>query len=97
VRYADGWDVVAASVDDYAVKVMLVNRLCDELGRERPLRRQVQVFADELQPAAAAELVAGLASYGATTVIFVLHQNRGLKAIESLADAVLPNRAVVSS
>jgi alkanesulfonate monooxygenase SsuD/methylene tetrahydromethanopterin reductase-like flavin-dependent oxidoreductase (luciferase family) len=89
VRYADGWNVVVERVPEYGELAQKVSDLCHELGRTRPLLRHVQIFADILEPEAARDLADRLASYGATTVVFVLNQNRDLATIDLLAKAVL--------
>ena len=89
VRYADGWNVVVESVPEYGELAQKVSDLCYELGRLRPLLRHVQIFADILEPEAARDLADRLASHGATTVVFVLNQNRDLATIDRLAKAVL--------
>src|SRR6266852_1338994 len=89
VRYADGWNVVVESVPEYGELAQKVSDLCHELGRMRPLLRHVQIFADILEPEAARDLADRLASHGATTLVFVLNQNRDLATIDRLAKAVL--------
>jgi len=89
VRFADGWNVVVEGTQEYGEHVQNVSDLCERLGRTHPLLRHVQIFADSLEPAAARDLADRLASYGATTVVFVLHQNHDLGTIDRLAEAVL--------
>jgi alkanesulfonate monooxygenase SsuD/methylene tetrahydromethanopterin reductase-like flavin-dependent oxidoreductase (luciferase family) len=89
VRFADGWNVVIESVQEYAEHAGNVNELCHHLGRIRPLLRHVQIFADTLEPAIARDMVDRLASHGATTVLFVLYRNHDLSTIDRLAKAVL--------
>ena len=90
VRYADGWNVVVEDAQEYRERAKKITDLCEQLGRTRPLLRHVQIFADDLGPAAARDFADRLASYGATTVVFVLNQNHDLATIDRLAEAVLP-------
>jgi alkanesulfonate monooxygenase SsuD/methylene tetrahydromethanopterin reductase-like flavin-dependent oxidoreductase (luciferase family) len=89
VTRADGWNASLEQIDDYAARARFADELCARHARTRPLRRHVQVFADELDPDAAHDLVAELETHGATTVIFVFHKRRDRAAIEELARRVL--------
>src|SRR5438445_700128 len=89
VRYADGWNVVVEDAQEYRERAKKITDLCEQLGRTRPLLRHVQIFADSLEPAAARDFADRIASYGATTVVFVLNQNHDLATIDRLAKAVL--------
>jgi len=89
VRYADGWNVVVEDAQEYRERAKKITDLCQQLGRTRPLLRHVQIFADSLEPAAARDFADRIASYGATTVVFVLNQNHDLATIDRLAKAVL--------
>jgi alkanesulfonate monooxygenase SsuD/methylene tetrahydromethanopterin reductase-like flavin-dependent oxidoreductase (luciferase family) len=88
VRLADGWNTHLQNVAEFAARVQRVNELCAKHGRTRPLLRQVQVFADELDPDGARAAVATASGLGATTVMFVFHRNKDLSAMERLVRAV---------
>jgi len=88
-RSADGWNGVVANAAEFAVLAARVDEICARLGRERPLRKSAQVFVRDVELAAAAELVADLATAGADGVTFVLVEERGAEAVAGLAAAVL--------
>jgi alkanesulfonate monooxygenase SsuD/methylene tetrahydromethanopterin reductase-like flavin-dependent oxidoreductase (luciferase family) len=89
VRLADGWNAVVESPQEYHRLAQQVGDLCRQLGRTRPLRHHVQVFADNLEAGAARDLADQLAASGATTVVFVLDKNRELATIDRLAAVLL--------
>lgn len=89
VRGADGWNTHLRKLDEYEDRARAIADISQRYGRTRPLLRHVQVFADSLEPEAARELVDGAETLGATTVMFVLHRNHDLGAMEQLARAVL--------
>jgi alkanesulfonate monooxygenase SsuD/methylene tetrahydromethanopterin reductase-like flavin-dependent oxidoreductase (luciferase family) len=89
VRYADGWNIVVESAQAYDEHARTVNELCRRLHRPSPLRRHVQIFADAIDPAVAADMADRLAANGATTVVFVLSDNHDPAMVDRLAKAVL--------
>lgn len=85
---ADGWNAVVSDASDYAALARRADKLCAEVGRQRPLARAVQVFVPTIELGAARELLGGLAEAGAESVTFVLVED-GPAAVRGLAAAVL--------
>jgi alkanesulfonate monooxygenase SsuD/methylene tetrahydromethanopterin reductase-like flavin-dependent oxidoreductase (luciferase family) len=88
-RYADGWNAVVADPETYANLVARIERLCQEVGRSRPLRRATQVFVRDVQLSQARTLVRDLEQAGAQGVTFVLVGERGPQVVRELAEVVL--------
>jgi alkanesulfonate monooxygenase SsuD/methylene tetrahydromethanopterin reductase-like flavin-dependent oxidoreductase (luciferase family) len=89
VRYADGWNAVVTSSDEFAALRDQVERTCASHRRARPLRLFAQVFLRDVKHDNARGLVRNLAREGAEGVTFVLVEERGPEAVRALAEAVL--------
>ena len=87
-RLADGWNVDEPDPDRYGALSQRMDEICDEVGRERPLARAVQVFVRDIELAEAGDLVDRFRVLGVATVTFVLVAG-GPSAVRELADAVL--------
>jgi alkanesulfonate monooxygenase SsuD/methylene tetrahydromethanopterin reductase-like flavin-dependent oxidoreductase (luciferase family) len=86
---ADGWN---ASVGDAATFARLageVESVCRRQGRKRPLQKNAQVFVRDINLARGRHLIADLEAAGADSVTFILVEERGPAAVETLAEAVL--------
>jgi alkanesulfonate monooxygenase SsuD/methylene tetrahydromethanopterin reductase-like flavin-dependent oxidoreductase (luciferase family) len=89
VRHADGWNAVIRDAEHFAELTARVDRLCVELGRDRPLLRAAQVFLRDVALSDARRLVGELAELGAESTTFVLVEERGPRAVHKLARAAL--------
>jgi alkanesulfonate monooxygenase SsuD/methylene tetrahydromethanopterin reductase-like flavin-dependent oxidoreductase (luciferase family) len=87
--FGDGWNGVEADAKTYATLVARVERLCQAVGRARPLRKATQVFVRDIALGQARTLVRDLEQAGAEEVTFVLVGERGPQAVRELAAAVL--------
>jgi alkanesulfonate monooxygenase SsuD/methylene tetrahydromethanopterin reductase-like flavin-dependent oxidoreductase (luciferase family) len=88
-QYGDGWNAVVADAETYAQSVARLERICQEVGRARPLRKAAQVFVRDIALGQARTLVRDLERSGAEGVTFVLVAERGPQAVRELAAAVL--------
>jgi alkanesulfonate monooxygenase SsuD/methylene tetrahydromethanopterin reductase-like flavin-dependent oxidoreductase (luciferase family) len=88
-RFADGWNAVVADAATFAALAREVDQVCAEVGRERPLEKQAQVFVRDVDLTQARALVEALGAAGAAAVTFVLVEERGPDAVRRLADIVL--------
>lgn len=87
-RYADGWNAVEPDPGRYSALCRRLDELCGEAGR-RPIAKEVQLWARELDLTAARENLQRFGDAGASTVIVVLDKERGAEEVQRLADAVL--------
>jgi alkanesulfonate monooxygenase SsuD/methylene tetrahydromethanopterin reductase-like flavin-dependent oxidoreductase (luciferase family) len=85
-RYANGWHAPSMGPQEFAQISSRLDRACEEAGRPSP-RKSVQVRADGLSdPRDQVEL---FAEAGASTVVFVLDEERGPDRVRRLAGEVL--------
>jgi alkanesulfonate monooxygenase SsuD/methylene tetrahydromethanopterin reductase-like flavin-dependent oxidoreductase (luciferase family) len=88
-KFGDGWNGVEADARTYASLVERLERMCQEVGRARPLRKAAQVFVRDVQLDQARTLVRNFEQAGAEGVTFVLVGERGPQAVRELAEAAL--------
>jgi len=92
-RHADAWNSVwSASREDLGQFVehsRRLDRLCAKARRERPVRRQVQMWARDLDPTRARGQIGQFADAGADTLVLVLDEEGRAGEVRRLADRVL--------
>ena len=92
-RHADAWNSVwSATREDlgqFAEHSRRLDQLCAKTGRERPIQRQVQIWARDLVPTEGRGQIEQFADAGADTLVLVLDEERGADEIRRLADRVL--------
>lgn len=86
---ADGWNAVESDPECWALLAERLDAICREAGRGRPISKEVQIFADDFEVGKLRELLRRFNEAGASTVILVLHQDRGPEAVRRLAHACL--------
>ena len=67
----------------------LLDELCAKAGRDRPIQRQVQIWARDLDPTEGRSQIEQFADSGADTLVLVLVEERGADGIRRLADRVV--------
>ncbi len=89
VRHADGWNVGSRDTRAYAEAAGRLNRMCDRLGRERPVELIAQVFVRDLELVRVRQAVERIAEGGVGTLVFVLDEERGPDWVRRVADAAV--------
>ncbi len=87
-QYAHAWNLSTADPARFEAARVLLERACAEVGRERPIAAEAQLWARDLWPDPRSHLRA-FEDAGAEAVILVLDQERGADEVHRLADAVL--------
>jgi alkanesulfonate monooxygenase SsuD/methylene tetrahydromethanopterin reductase-like flavin-dependent oxidoreductase (luciferase family) len=89
VSHADGWNASVRDAAQFAELAAKLETLCRRLGRDRPLKKAAQVFVRDIDLGCARQLVADLEGAGSDDVVFILVEERGVRAVHELAEAVL--------
>jgi len=87
-RHADAWNGVISDPQSFTERNR-VNEICEERGRARPLERQAQLRARELNTDDPRGHLVRLGDAGADTIVLVLEKERGADEIKRLADRIL--------
>lgn len=91
-RYAQHWNHMMATPDDLRQKLEVLDRLCDEIGRDRSeITVSSHIFVpDEPDPPAVAADVAALEEAGLELAILYLPVPHEASTLEPLAEALAP-------
>lgn len=87
-RYADGWDAVDSTTQEFEQLSRRLDELCTVEGRKRPIDKSVQIWASELADMDPRALIRQYEALGCGTIVFILHRERGSDAVKRLADSV---------
>jgi alkanesulfonate monooxygenase SsuD/methylene tetrahydromethanopterin reductase-like flavin-dependent oxidoreductase (luciferase family) len=86
-RYADGWQA-PSEPDRFGELSARLNELCEMIGRSRPISSAVQIFISEIGLEHAGETAGRFAEQGASSLTFVLHEERSAGWVVRLGKAL---------
>jgi alkanesulfonate monooxygenase SsuD/methylene tetrahydromethanopterin reductase-like flavin-dependent oxidoreductase (luciferase family) len=86
-KYADGWQA-PAELERFPELLARLDTACEAAGRSDPIDRGVQVFVSDVGLAGAADVVARVSELGASSLTFVLNEERGAAWVRRLAGAL---------
>lgn len=87
-RYADGWNSPESDFERWLELSQLLDEVCRRVGRERPIAKTVPLFVRDIPLDEARDRLARFEEAGATSAVFVLHEERGADAVRRVAEAV---------
>jgi F420-dependent oxidoreductase-like protein len=91
-KYADIWNIIPASVAEFARKSAILDAHCVAVGRDpHTIERSVQVVADLAQPDEVQQSLRGYINAGATHLILELQPPFTSGVVNRLADNLIPD------
>ena len=91
-KYADMWNIIPASVAEFARKSAILDAHCVEVGRDpQTIERSVQVVADLAQPEEVQQSLRGYINAGATHLILELQPPLTSRMVNRVADTLIPD------